>query len=156
MEAKLDGRWQPATVIEDKDAEGGIIIRWPDGSAQRISDRNAVRYSRTVPSSGTEASKATQSSKKEEKRTVSGSARHLDARERELKAELRRVREMRKREGSVGVAGNGGSRSVMEQVEYLQRRSAELREQQRQEEQRAREDAVVAQRIQRAEENELK
>ena len=157
VEAKLDGRWQPATVIEDKDAEGGIIIRWPDGSAQRISDRNAVRYSsRTVPSSGTEASKATQSSEKEEKRTVSGSARHLDARESELKAELRRVREMRKRAGSVGVAGNGGSGSVMEQVEYLQRRSAELREQQRQEEQRAREDAVVAQRIQRAEENELK
>ena len=111
---------------------------------------------RTVQSSGIEASKATQSIENEEKRTVSGSARHLDARERELKAELRRVREMRKREGSVGVAGKGGSRSVMEQVEYLQRRSAELREQQRQEEQRAREDAVVAQRIQRAEENELK
>ena len=86
-----------------------------------------------------------------------GSTGVLDARERELKQELRRVRDLRKQDISSGGGGDGShSSGVMAQVSALQRRSAELREQQLVDEQRAREEAVAAQRHQRAEENELK
>jgi hypothetical protein len=45
VEAKSNGRWTPATVMEDKSRDGAMLIRWPDGSAQKFVDRNAVRYS---------------------------------------------------------------------------------------------------------------
>lgn len=45
VEAKVRGKWLPATVMEDKAQDGIILIRWPDGSAQKFEDRDSVRYS---------------------------------------------------------------------------------------------------------------
>jgi hypothetical protein len=87
-----------------------------------------------------------------------GSKQRLADRERELKDELRSVRELRMKQGGGdgSGAGGGGASGVMAQVGVLQRRAAELREQQKADEQRRKEDFVVGQRRERAEQNELK
>ena len=86
-----------------------------------------------------------------------GSKQRLADRERELKDELRvRVLRMKQGGGDGSGDGGGGASGVMAQVGVLQRRAAELREQQKADEQRRKEDFVVGQRRERAEQNELK
>ena len=87
-----------------------------------------------------------------------GAKQRLADRERELKDELRSVRELRMKQGGGDGSGDGGggASGVMAQVGVLQRRAAELREQQKADEQRRKEDFVVGQRRERAEQNELK
>ena len=70
----------------------------------------------------------------------------------------RSVRELRMKQGGGDGSGDGGggASGVMAQVGVLQRRAAELREQQKADEQRRKEDFVVGQRRERAEQNELK